>query len=338
MKSTYLALAAGALSLSIASQLHAQGTERGAPGPNAAIQQAERFQQRQELTRPRFRESVPTLYEGEVADVGPQYVVMPAAERRKWIELAADSQFYYTSNVFLTEKGNIDSTLAVHTLQAGFAPSPWDVAGGQLGVRAGYRHQFFRYGDLTSNEDQLNNLNFDVSTIYSQVRYRFMEHWTATLGVDWNRYLGVDDDRSEFYVEVLPYWSLERQIQFSENSLLSIGYTGNYHATRVDFEPKDLNDRTDQILTVIYSHKLGEKLVLQPYYRLQYTRYDQNTTDTGGRHEWLNTLGVSATYFFTPWASVRAFVSYDVRDSTDPIIQDYHKWDSGGGVSLAFTW
>src|SRR6266436_1310464 len=91
-----------ALLLSLGASLQAQS-------PATAIQQAERFQQRQEATRPRFRETIPTLYEGEEADVGPQYVVMPKV-KQKWIELSLDSQFFYTSNVFLTEQGNVDST------------------------------------------------------------------------------------------------------------------------------------------------------------------------------------------------------------------------------------
>ncbi len=318
-----------ALLLSLGASLQAQS-------PATAIQQAERFQQRQEATRPRFRETIPTLYEGEEADVGPQYVVMPKV-KQKWIELSLDSQFFYTSNVFLTEQGNVDSTLSVHTLVAGLAPTPWDVPGGKLAVRAGYRHQFFRYGDLTSHPQEINNLNFDVATVYTQLRYQFHENWIATIGFDYNRLLSGDDGRHEFYVEALPYWGLERQIQFNENSLLSIGYTGNYHATRVDKPGADINDRSDEILSLVYSHKLGEKLVIQPYYRLQFTHYNNAITPDRERNEWLNSIGLSATWFFTEWASIRAFINYDVRDSSDEAVQDYHKLDTGGGISITLA-
>ena len=327
MKSTFLALTAGTLVLGA-------GTVSGQIAPSAAIQQAETFQRNQEAARPRFRVNVvPNLYEGEQADVGPQYVVVPK-QKPQWIELSLDSQLMYTSNVFLTEKGTVDSTLAVHTLLAGIAPTPWDVPGGKLQVRAGYRHQFFQYGLLTSHPELVNNIDFDVSTVYTQARYQFLANWVATVGVDYNRLLSPDQDRGEFYVEVLPNWALERAIQINQDSLLTLGYSGNYHFTRADQEPKDINNRTDHTLSLIYSYKLWDKLVLQPYYRLMYTRYEENQLQTGPRQEWLNSAGLSLTYYFTEWASIRTFINYDKRTSDDPTVQDYHKWDTGGGVSV----
>lgn len=299
--------------------------------PGAAAEEAQRVQQARELQKPLFRETAPQLYEGEDRDVGPQYIVLQK-ERRHWLEVSLDSQFFYTSNVFLTEKNAIDSTFFVNTIQVGFAPTPWDVSNGKLGVRIGYRHQFFNYGLGTSAMPQLNNFDFDVSTVYSQIKYQFHDNWIGTVGLDYNRLLSADQNRREFYAEALPYWGLERRFPIGEKSLVSLAYQGNYHITRVDGPMASVNDRTDQIVALTYSQQVIPKLILQPYLRVQFTYY----TDSSSRKDLLYSMGTSLTYFFTNWASIRTFVSYDIRESSDSIVQDYHKLDAGGGLSATF--
>src|SRR5437588_5661719 len=118
----FILLCSGAIFLAFVAGARAQ-----VQNAEAAIQQQQRIEQRQQLTKPLFRETlVPQLYAAESADVGPQYVVVPKV-KRQWIELSLDSQFFYTSNVFLTEKSNVDSNLWVTTAVAAFAPTPVDV-------------------------------------------------------------------------------------------------------------------------------------------------------------------------------------------------------------------
>src|SRR4051794_17725424 len=85
--------------------------------PGAAAVEAQRVQQTRELQKPLFRETAPQLYEGENIDVGPQYIVLRQPVRQ-WLEVSIDSQWFYTSNVFLTEKHADDTNLFVNTIQA----------------------------------------------------------------------------------------------------------------------------------------------------------------------------------------------------------------------------
>ncbi len=308
----------------------------------SAVQQVESFQQRQAFGSPAFRTgtsrqqpAAPELYPGESADVGPQLILLETrvrpAERRTWWEAAADVQSFYTSNVFLTEKGNTDTGVLITTALAGIAPPAWEVPGGQLAVRAGYRHQRWMYGlDDTSN--QLNNFDFDVSTAYLGARYVFREHWVASLGLDYNRLLSHEDDWREFYTELVPSWGLERSVPLGEKTALSLGYVGAAHFTRTDPNPTShASDRLDSILSASLAHELLPRLIVQPFYRFQHTHY----WESGARNDRFHTLGLTVAYALTDWASVRFFTSWELRDSGDPTVTDYEKFDTGGGVSMA---
>src|SRR5437870_7349875 len=81
--------------------LVAQGVNAQEPGK---IEQVDNVRERQTLQRPRFHETVPQLYKGEEEDVGRQTVLGPGfAGRWDWVHLTLDAQYFYTSNVFLTE-------------------------------------------------------------------------------------------------------------------------------------------------------------------------------------------------------------------------------------------
>lgn len=306
------------------------------PFPDAAVQQVETVERREASLTPAFRNAAPSLYEGEIRDVGPQYLVEPKAARRKWFEFAADGQYFYTSNVFLTEKGATDTGLYVGTLQAGVAPS-FDLGEGTLTLRAGYRHTLFAYAVGTSNHERLDNFDFEVSTIYTQARYAFKENYVATVGLDYNRLLNAADGSTEFYVEAVPSWTLQRLLPINDNMSFALGYTGNYHFTRVDPNPRtSINNRTDQILSLTYSQQLVPKLFFQAYGRIQYSYYADYSDDTSNaRKDFLYSTGVSLTYYVTDWASIRAFTNYDKRNSNDRTVSDYGKFDTGGGLSLA---
>ena len=275
-------------------------------------------------------DTVPELYPGENRDVGPQMLVMPQM-RKTYFEGSFDLQYYYTSNALLSEKGNTDTGVLLSTVYFGLAPTPFDVWGGKLAWRAGYKQQAYNYGlDKTSN--QLNNLDFTVGTVYLNARYTFAEKWTASLGIDYNRFLSFDSNGDEFYTEALPQWGLERSFEINEKTYLSLGYFGAYHLTHSDPLPTtNINDRLDSVFLITSVHQLCEKVILQPFYRFQHAHYTENSD----RNDVTNTFGVALAYLINDWASVRVFTSYEIRDSSDPLIPDYGKWDTGGGLSVA---
>jgi hypothetical protein len=277
----------------------------------------------------------PELYPGEMQDVGPQFLVArpqaaPGEKRFNWFEGYADIQYLYTSNALLSENGNQDTGLMVLTVQAAFNLPPFELLGGTVSPHAGYRHQWWLYS-LNDTGNQLNNFDFAVSTFFVGFRHNWHDKWVASFSLDYNRFLSLEDDDHEFYVELAPNWALERNFALGEKTQLTAGYYGAYHWTQTDPAPvKHINDRLDSAFGLSLTTELLPKLFLQPYYRLQWSHYSENSD----RNDLYNTLGVSAIYAFNDWASIRAFISFESRNSTDDTVADYHKWDSGGGVTF----
>jgi hypothetical protein len=285
-------------------------------------------------------QAAPELYPGEFDDVGPQFLLAPSQtgtrelegpteQKRHWLEAFVDTQLYYTSNALLEEKGKSDTGLAVVTLQAAGNLPTFDLAGGQVATKLGYRHQWWMYS-LNDSGSQLNNFDFAVSTFFLQARHTFGENWATGLGLDYNRLLSHDNEWTEFYTELVPSWYVERNVAFGDTAQLTAGLYGAYHWTHTDDTIAHINDRLDTSFGISYSHQLTEKLVAQPFYRLQWSHYTANSD----RNDIYNTLGLSLSYTISDAATIRAFASYENRNSTDDTVADYGKWDSGLGVTL----
>ena len=319
-----------AILLSSAAPLLAQAPPRAADAATTTVQS---FRERPRVPQRYFAETTkaaPELYPGESTDVGPQYLLIQEKMRRSWVEGALDVQYYYTSNALLTERDKQDTGMLVTTAWAAFAPTPFALGDGQLAIRAGYRQQTFNYG-LDSTSNQLNNFDFTVGSVFAGARWLWRENWIFGLGAEYNRYLSHENDWSEFYTELLLAWGVERVFSFSERTQLSLAYAGGYHFTHTDPIPTtNVNDRLDTILSLTLTQELLPRLLLQPFYRFQVARY----TESGNRTDIYNTLGVSLSYLFTEWASVRLFASWEVRNSNDDSVQDFQNLNAGGGVSF----
>lgn len=286
-------------------------------------------------------EQAPELYPGEIDDVGPQFLVLrdqPQADgkavapaKHQWLDGYADWQFFYTSNALLTEKANQDTNVMVLTLQAAVTPPPFSLAGGTATARVGYRHQWWLYS-LDNTANQLNNFDFALGTAFVSLRNSWDEKWVATLELDYNRYLSADDNWSEFYIELAPTWSIERNFMLTEKCVLTAGYYGAYHWTQTDPQPvQHINDRLDTALGVTITAELMPKLFAQAYYRAQWSHYTENSD----RNDIYNDLGAALIYAPSDWASIRTFVSWENRNSTDPAVSDYQLWNAGGGIMFS---
>jgi hypothetical protein len=302
---------------------------------DAALRQVQSATQRQEFqgslqqSSAGSNQNAPELYEGESADVGPQ-VLLAEKQRRNWFEAGADVQYYYTSNLFLTEKDKIDTGVLLSTAQFAIAPEAMALGGGEYSVRAGYRHQMYNYGlDKTSN--QLNNFNFDVGTVFLNHRYKLPSEVSLYFGTEYNRYLSHEAGWREFYSELALTWGAEKSISFGENHQLSLSYIGINHVTHTDPNPTtNVNDRIDSILSVNWSWQFYPRFILQPYYRVQQVHYWRSQD----RDDFINTMGLSLGWYPSDSLALRLFTSYEFRESDDENVDDYHKLDAGGGLSL----
>lgn len=275
-------------------------------------------------------QQAPELFPGELEDVGPQYLVMDKAQRHRWVQFYADTQLFYTSNALLTEKGNQDTSLMVTMLEASINLPPFALGTGQAAFRAGYREQIWLYSlDDTSN--QLNNLDFDVATVFLGFQHNINENWTAFFELDYNRYLSHDNDYNEFYVELMPTWTIQRTFKFADESYITAAYSGAFHWTQTDPDPvSDINNRLDTIVSLSYNRELVSRLYSQLFYRAQWSHYTTNSD----RNDFYNTFGLGFVYAFSEWGAIKASINYENRNSTDDLVADYGKWDTGGGLSI----
>ena len=308
-----------------------------------AIEQSEALRRRQDMEK-RFKDatatggSAPELFAEETKDVGPQSI-LKMKQKKTYFEVVADSQFFYTSNMLLAEKNPgvrlTDTSVFVNTAQFALAPTPYQIGPGLLAPRIGYRHQWFDYG-LEKNSRGLGSFDFDVSTVFVDLRYRLGENWSVEAGFDWMRLLNHTPtyfSYDEIYKEYAPRVGVFRQFSFSETKVLSVGYQGSFHFSETPGNiPENQNNRLDNSLIAAYTHALTSQLVLQPYYRIQYTHY--TASPFGTRNDLLQTIGLSIHYYPTTRSGVRLFAGYDLKESDQPIVADYRKLDAGRGLNF----
>ena len=313
-----------------------------------AVRQVDSAQQRRELGQSAKAlgdgETVPELFTGEASDVGPQSVVK-FKPRKSYLELSADAQYFHTDNMFLADGGKVGADVLVSMVQAALAPGAYALGEGQFAPRLGYRHEWFNYGLATSKEIEVFDFNtggfrevklrefdFNAQTVFTDGRWR-QGNWIIGAGLDYQRLLD-SDNYDQFYAEYVPRWEVRRIIPLRDASSIVIAYEGDYRFTDSDLPPSgedsDLSDRTDHSLVLNLSHVLCAQAIVQPYYRFQYTHF----TAGQQRDDYLNTIGIALHCPLTRNISLRAFVSYDILNTTSSFAQDYNRLDAGGGLGL----
>lgn len=294
---------------------------------------------------------VAELYRGETSDTGPQFVI-PIRTRKILFEAQADAQFYRTDNFFFDDATApilppFEATVLVSTVQAALAPTPYPMWGGRFAPRVGVRQQFYNFGLEAKAAPvapgvpfTLGDFDFYAQTAFVEGAYRFNDHWTAEVGADytrlvyWNggaRFGGPD----EFYADWTPRIGLQWNQSLCPRAALTVGYEGIYHFVNQNsnyvFFPMNSNERVDNIGFVSLTTAICSRVVAQPYYRFKYAHF---TDVLGGRDDYLHSFGLGLYAFITRQVTVRAFISYEIRDSSNAAISDYNKLDFGGGANV----
>ncbi len=315
-----------------------------------SIEQAEAFQRRRDAEKlartPKEapEEAVPAISPDEAFDVGPQFI-LKSRQRHRWIEAGVDSQFSWTDNMFFEEKASghvVSTTTLTSSAHLSLEAPDWNVANGKLHARAGYQHVWMNYALSGSKLDPLTGFrksdnDFDAPNVFGELTQSW-EHWQAQIGFDWLRLLSHQPTYGaydQFYRDYGTRWSLSRSIDLGGRHNALIGYLGSHHFTGVDPTPglndSDRNDRTDHTLLFGYTYQATERLALQPGYRLQFSHYD-----TGGRQDLLHAFNGSVIFGLTRWLFVRGYTGYELRESNDPLVSDYRKWDLGLSLGATF--
>ena len=122
-----------------------------------------------------------------------------------------------------------------------------------------------------------------------------------------------------------------------KNYFTSQKAASGYHFSRpASATSVTINNRLDNTLAFSLNRQLNQRLLAQTYYRVLYSYYPTTTARVSDRNDCLQSVGVSLAYFFSNKLSLRAFVNYDLKESSDHFVADYHKLDAVGGLSLNF--
>jgi hypothetical protein len=305
----------------------------------AAVQQLEntRQAQQQQTLLPGLvaGTNAPELYSGENEDVGPQRILR-INPRPTYFDALLDSQVFYTDDANFDSRANaIGSAVFVNTIQAAFAPPPSALGSGKFAPAIGFASQWYNYGN-----NRMSALDFEAQTFFFNGKYTFGK-WQLGVGVNYTRLVN-QSDYDQSYGEWMPTFGVQRLFAINDNMLLAVGDQVDYHFTEVpstfgtNSGPANINDRLDDVVSVTFSWQMTRHLILQPYYRFQYSNYQYNTALTSDRNDYLHTAGVTLAYYFNQNASLRVFFNYNRRQSDDPFTPAYHECDGGLGASLEF--
>lgn len=293
---------------------------------------------------------IPTLYEGELEDIGPQYLLLENPPH-EWFFVSADLQDYYTSNATLSDTATW-SDVAVLTAQLGVNAKPIRVgkAGGKIDISAGYRYQNFLYGKLSGRTDhtieastlKLSDLDFSTHTLFGQAEWS-QGAWFAGTGLRYTAYIQDSDDKTS-YQEYVPSVHGGYRWTITERDFITADADACYRFTRT---PKtaagvaingDRNDRYDLGLNLAYGHIIGSRILIQPSYRFQYSDYtegDRVAGPTNGRADVFHTFTLTAAYYHNKYFSVRTYGSAEFRNSNEAV--DYSNYNLGAGVMAMLT-
>jgi len=287
------------------------------------------------------------------SDTGDQRIAQPRALPLK-LSIVYDAQAYSTSNVRLVPDGThkdyavvVANTVA---LRGDFVSAA--VGDGVLTPSVGFNFQRFYHG---VGSQQHRDLDFDAYTVPLSLRYRFGANWEATLGFSGSAIQSLEGPPKYHLIfrSYSPTLGLRKLIGLGQNHIVSLGAGLSYACTESDRDSvpagfsayrKDRNDKWDAAVDVAYYYLRGN-WVVSPYARLAYSDYlhYQETnllpapaTDVD-RRDLTGSLGLSVTYNFTPWASARAFTSYDWRESLGDSAFDYGYRSTTAGLGLSLS-
>jgi predicted porin len=323
------------LRLSLACVLLLIGS-RWAHGQPAAVQQLQNNQVGRELQSPVMDltpgTNAPDLYAGENQDVGPQRILR-VQPRVTWFDVVLDSQFFFSDNAnFDVGPNAISSGVFVNTIQAAFMPPAVKLGEGKFAAAVGFSSQWYNYDDK-----RLGSLDFNAQTAFANSRYD-LGNWQFNAGVNLTRLVD-QSGYDETYRELMPNFGVQRILPVNNHMFFAVGELVDYHLTEVPSvlgSRTDINDRFDSITSGTFTWMVTRQIVVQPYYRFQYSYFEHDTLAVTHRDDYLHSFGVTAAYYFNKHLSLRLFYNYNWKQSDDQFTPAYH--ESNGGVGVSFDW
>jgi hypothetical protein len=306
-------------------------------GQPVSVQQFQNSQQAQQLQAPLINPiagtNAPELYPGENLDVGPQKILR-LNPRPNYFDVLFDSQVFYSDNAnFAQGSAIIGSAVFVNTAQIALTPPEFQLGPGKFAPAVGYISQWYNY-----ENNQMHSLDFNAQTAYISGRYQ-LGNWLFSVGGNYTRLLN-QSDYDQTYHEFLPAIVVQRFFPIGDKLLFVVGNQVDYHFSSV---PKtfgtstEINNRFDDAVNVTLAWQMTRHLMLQPYYRFQYSNYRYNTLQTSDRNDYLNSVGITLAYYIDKNISLRTFFNYNIKNSDDNFTPAYHEYNGGLGGTLDIT-
>jgi hypothetical protein len=299
----------------------------------AAIEQLQNNQITRQLQTPPpnlTNTNAPELYPGENVDVGPQRILRRLPQNH-YFDVLLDSQVFYSTDAnYAQQPYAISSWVFVNTIQGAITPPVINLGPGKAAVAVGVASQWYNYGD-----NRLESLDFNAETFFVSGKYT-LGNWQFGLGVNLTRLVS-QENYDETYREFMPNIGIQRVIPITDRMFFAVGDLVDYHLTRVPSvlgSRSDINDRFDDIPSLTFTWQATRHLLIQPYYRFQFSNYTHDAPGTSGRNDYLQSVGITAAYYFTSNISVRAFYNYNRRQSDDPFTPPYLEMNGGPGATL----
>ncbi|MDF3057565.1 MAG: hypothetical protein K0R17_1780 [Rariglobus sp.] len=273
------------------------------------------------------------------------------AETRKLpfkLTFAYDVQAYYTSNVFLQPSDEVESVIVAQTLLTRADFNSFTVGEALITPTASLVYQHYNHA-LGTGDETREDLDFDAYSIPLALRVRCGNNWEFTAGLTATAVYSLEGPPSYnlTYKSVTPSVSVRKLVSLGRDHILSFGGGISYVITDSDTPGglldyrEDRNDKVDYSIDAGYYY-LRDRWVFGPYARLTYSDY-LHYQEAGffdvNREDLVGSVGVSVSYNFTPWATARAFTSYDWRNpqGDSPVDYGYKTTNAGLGLTLSVS-
>ena len=286
-------------------------------------------------------DDAPALYDEDESDLGPQMILRE--RKNRWFRTSVDVQVHYTDNMFFLKDGDVDTALAITTFEGAVVTPPCITRWASYRAEVGYRYQFFEYFGKDEPISPFvpfrrDDYSFESSTAFADVVAQ-TAHYQFRAGFDYTHLFGNEPlrpDGKTFYREAAPRWSVQRNFRVCDWSQFSVAYLGAYRFA--DEEPilggyEDRHSRWEHSAVAAYSIALPGDVVIQPYYRYQFSNFDE--FETQDFSEQLHTAGLGIGWYPSENFSVRLFGNYNWA-SSDFEVREYDQLNVGGGLNLTF--
>ncbi len=297
----------------------------------------------------------PRAAPGADTDAGTQRIAEP---RRLPVRFHAglDQQLSVASNVFLAPRDNpVNDTgalLSTTSLSLGLDTLPVVVGEGRLTFSAALVWQRTLHG-LATSDQAIEDLDFDAWSLPLSATYRWGRGWEAAASFTVGSLYSIGDAPSHelLYRSHTPALSLRKLTRLSDGLLLSLGGGISYADTKASLHdvpsaPVDLryrDDRNDRVEAGLNAalYAFDGPWTLVPALRLSYGHYfhwQEAGYNDQDREDLVAGVSLTVAYAFAKWGAVRAFASYDVRESSGGIVDyDYAAGAAGFGLSLGVS-